>query len=94
MEYGDIPQNRERIYIVGLNKRYYNKFEFPMSIPLTVKLSDVIDYHNKVDDKYYYTPDKCKFYDTLKSNMKRMDTVYQWRRVYVRENKGNVSTLL
>lgn len=30
------------------------------------------------------------FYDTLIKNMVNEHTVYQWRRVYVRENKSNV----
>jgi DNA (cytosine-5)-methyltransferase 1 len=30
----------------------------------------------------------------LKKNMKRMDTVYQWRRQYVRENKSGVCPTL
>lgn len=43
-----------------------------------------------MDEKYYYTPDRCKFYDTLKKNMTNSDTIYQWRRVYDRENKSKV----
>ncbi len=91
MEYGNIPQNRERIYIVAFrSKRQYQQFDFPKPIPLTTKLSDVIDFENKVDDKYYYTADKCGFYDTLKEQMTNPDSIYQWRRVYVRENKSGV----
>lgn len=95
MEYGNIPQNRERIYIVGFrNREDYKNFDFPESIPLTCKLSDVIDYNKKVDEKYYYNQDKCGFYDKLKASVKSKDTVYQWRRVYVRENKSNVCPTL
>ena len=55
MEYGNTPQNRERIYIVGFREiEEYEKFEFPKPIPLTKKLSDIIDFKNKLDDKYYY----------------------------------------
>ncbi|TCO70655.1 DNA cytosine methyltransferase [Marinisporobacter balticus] len=90
-EYGNIPQNRERIYIVAFrNKKVYQKFDFPKPIPLTTKLSDVIDFENKVEDKYYYTADKCSFYDTLKEQMTNPNAIYQWRRVYVRENKSGV----
>lgn len=95
MEYGNVPQNRERIYIVGFRKKQdYKNFEFPESIPLTCKLSDVIEFNKKVDDKYYYTQDKCNFYSLLQSSVKSKDTVYQWRRVYVRENKSNVCPTL
>lgn len=94
MEYGNIPQNRERIYIVGFrNKTLYQKFEFPKPVQLTTKLSEIIDYHNKKDNKYYYT-EKYNFYDILQRDMISKETVYQWRRTYVRENKNNVCPTL
>lgn len=33
---------------------------------------------------------KIRFFDELKENMTKSDTTYQWRRVYVRENKSNL----
>ena len=95
MEYGNIPHNRERIYLVGfLDKEAYKEFDFPKPIPLTTKLSDLIDFENKFEDKYYYTKDSFLHYEELKNSMTRMDTVYQWRRVYVRENQSNVCPTL
>lgn len=94
-EYGNVPQNRERIYIVGfLDENAYKNFEFPQPIPLKKTLKDVVAFDNKVDDKYYYTEEKYKFYDQLKEEMVNKDTLYQWRRVYVRENKSNLSPTL
>ncbi|WP_308573508.1 DNA cytosine methyltransferase [uncultured Eubacterium sp.] len=94
-EYGNVPQNRERIYIVGfLDETVYNKFKFPKPQALETKIQDIVDFENKVDEKYYYTAENCSFYDILKENMKRSDTIYQWRRVYVRENKSNVCPTL
>lgn len=94
-EYGNVPQNRERIYIVGfLDENAYKNFEFPQPIPLTKTLKDVVAFDNKVDDKYYYTEEKYKFYDQLKEGMVNKDTLYQWRRVYVRENKSNLCPTL
>ena len=93
MEYGNIPQNRERIYIVGfLNKKQYNRFDFPDAVPLTTKLSDIIDFHTKLDEKYYYTPGKYKgdIYDKLVEAMDNDRAIYQWRRQYVRKNKSGV----
>lgn len=94
-EYGNIPQNRERIYIVGfLDVAVCDKFRFPDPIPLTTQLSDVIDFNSKVDDKYYYTADKHKFYPELESVITDPSSVYQWRRQYVRQNQsGLVPTL-
>ena len=86
-DYSNIPQNRERVYIVGFkNKEQCEKFEFPKKIPLTTKVQDLID--DKADEKYYYN--KYKMYDTLKKFMKNKNTVYSWRRCYVRENKKNM----
>lgn len=94
-EYGNVPQNRERIYIVAfLDEKAAEKFEFPYPTKLNTKLHDVIDFENKVDNKYYYTEDSCKFYDVLKESIKKEDTIYQWRRIYVRENKSNLCPTL
>lgn len=94
-EYGNVPQNRERIYIVGfLNENEYEKFHFPLPEKLTKTLDDVIDFKNKQDAKYYYTEEKCKFYNKLVEEMKNDNTIYQWRRVYVRENKSKVCPTL
>lgn len=94
-DFGDIPQNRERIYIVAFkSKLSYQKFEFPSPIQLTKKLADVIDFNKKVDDKYYYNSSNCSFYDSLTKAIKSSNTVYQWRRVYVRENKSDVCPTL
>lgn len=95
MEYGNIPQTRERIYIVAFrDEEMFNKFKFPEAIELTKTLRDVIDFDTKQEDRYYYTEKSCGFYDKLVEDMNSMDTVYQWRRVYVRENKSNVCPTL
>lgn len=93
--HGNIPQNRERIFIVCFKDAEQGaKFEFPEEIPLTVKLTDVIDFSAKVEDKYYYTADKHKFYDILVRDMNTRGSIYQFRRSYVRENKSNVAPTL
>lgn len=93
MEYGNIPQNRERIYIVAYRDiEQYKKFSFPEQIPLTTPLQSIIDFENKVDEKYYYTPGKYKgdIYEKLVEAMDDNNAVYQWRRKYVRKNKSGV----
>lgn len=94
-EYGNLPQNRERIYIVAfLDENAYKMFKFPNRVKLTNKLKDYFDYETSQDIKYYYTPDNCKFYDQLSSEINNPDTTYQWRRKYVRENKSNLCPTL
>lgn len=93
MEYGNIPQNRERIYIVAFkNIEQYKNFEFPFPVILSTKLTDIIDFKNKVEEKYYYTEGKYKgdIYEQLVKAMDDSNAIYQWRRKYVRKNKSGV----
>ena len=93
MEYGNIPQNRERIYIVAFKDvELYKSFEFPLPVPLKKKLSDIIDFETLVDEKYYYTEGKYKgdIYEQLVAAMDDENAIYQWRRKYVRKNKSGV----
>jgi DNA (cytosine-5)-methyltransferase 1 len=92
MDYANIPQNRERIYIVGFkNKNAFNRFEFPQKKLLLKTLLDVLESH-KVDDKYYYN-DKPLF-EKISPFIDKTNTAYQWRRKYVRENKSGVCPTL
>ena len=95
-DYGNTPQNRERIYIVAFKDRFsYENFVFPEKIQLTKKLSDVIDFASEnVEEYYYYTQEKNAFFDSLEKNIKSNETVYQWRRKYVRENQNGVCPTL
>jgi len=91
MEYGNVPQNRERIYIVGF--KYIEQcmtFSFPDSILLTKTIHDVLE--DQVDSKYYYNGKPL--YDRIKNDVTDENKVYQWRRQYVRENKKNVCPTL
>ena len=93
MTYGNCPQNRERIYIVAFrDDDKAERFSFPEPITLEKKLSDIIDFNDKIDEKYYYTDGKYKgdIYDRLVAEVDSQDTVYQWRRRYVRKNKSGV----
>ena len=93
MEFGNTPQNRERIYIVGFrDEEAYHYFEFPHPQELTQKLDDIIDFDSKFDDRYYYTDGKYKgdIYSKLVEAMDDDRAVYQWRRHYVRKNKSGV----
>jgi DNA (cytosine-5)-methyltransferase 1 len=91
VEYGNIPQNRERIYIVGFLDEYnFKKFEFPEKIPLTKTIHDCLE--SDADEKYFYNGKPL--FERLKDFVTKKDTVYQWRRQYVRENKNGVCPTL
>lgn len=87
-----IPHHRERIYIVGVkSKKVFDQFslDFP-KIPKK-KITEFLE--KDVPEKYYYT-DKSSTWNLVKESVIKKDTVYQYRRVYVRENKsGECPTL-
>lgn len=124
-DYGQIPQTRERIYIVGFrNENEYENFDglfdvytinkdgkyrqllkergasnicslnFRIPIPLNLNKSihDILKIE-KQNTKYYYKKEH-KYYEELNKSIKSRDTIYQWRRVYVRENKNNLCPTL
>lgn len=97
MHYGNVAQNRERIYIVAFREEEdYDKFHWPLSIPLKRTVRDIIDFSSKVDDKYYYVKGKYKgdiyeqLVEAMKDDEKSNPAIYQWRRKYVRKNKSGV----
>lgn len=97
MNYGNMAQNRERIYIVAFrDDEDYQKFKWPLPISLTTSVKDIIDFDGKYDEKYYYTPGKYKgdIYDLLvkatENDSEKYPAIYQWRRRYVRQNKSGV----
>ena len=95
-EYGDIPQGRERIYIVGFkDKAVSERFQFPDKVELTKSVFDVIDFKTQVEEQYYYREDK-PYYPLLRDNIVSIGSIYEYRRGNtIRENKsGVVPTLL
>ena len=94
--HGNVPQNRERIFIVGFDPEQvpnFLDFHFPESIPLNRTIHDIID--QTINEKsLFYTAEKFTHYDELKRCMINPDTIYQWRRQYVRENQNNVCPTL
>lgn len=116
MDYTDIPQNRERLFIVGVrmdiakklklesNTKEYHWFDWPEKIVEAKKgkiskciLSD-IKLNNPEYKQYFYNERYKQCYKKLNALMKRgemhKNTLYQYRRHYVRANKSNVCPTL
>lgn len=75
-EYGDIPQQRNRIYIVAFKyKKDLNKFKYPESIPLTQTAFDLFD-KDKKDPKYYM--DNHRMWDRMMEYMTDRKRVYRF----------------
>ena len=91
MTHGNIPQNRERIFIVGFkDHQITSRFEFPSIITRTIDVKDLLD--AEVPEKYYYMGKPL--YDRIKDDVTDSTKVYQWRRKYVRQNKQGVCPTL
>ena len=93
--HANVPQNRERIFIVAFDKEKvpnHSGFRFPEPIPLTKTIHDILE-NGKQADNLYYKKDH-QYYSELEKTITSKDTIYQWRRVYVRENKSNVCPTL
>ena len=55
----NVPQNRERVFIVGIKDDKDNVFQFPKDEPLTKKLKDVLE--KEVDEKYFLSEKMTNF---------------------------------
>ena len=118
-DYGNVPQTRERIYIVGfkgeghistglnqnprdtlqpiegLIKTKSHKFLIPEKIERTVKVRDIISteaFDELVGTLVYDSGHH--YYEKMNEEITDPDTVYQWRRHYVRENKNQLCPTL
>jgi len=81
-----IPQHRERIYIVCFkSKKAYDAFS--LDFPEVEKRPLTYFFESEVPDKYYYKETSSPW-NLLKEFVLKRDTIYQYRRVYVRENKS------
>lgn len=90
-DYANIPQNRERIYIVAflINEDARNfDFDDLNTLPLNKDIISVLD--KGVDASYYYTKSRTKIYDRIVNEINQENVAYQWRRKYVRANKSGV----
>lgn len=95
MEYVNVPQNRERLLIVCFDPQQvpnYNSFSFPSKQELTRGIHDCIN-DSENNPKLYYN-ERMSRYEELRNAIKSKDSIYQWRRVYVRENKSSVCPTL
>lgn len=84
-----IPQNRERIYIVGfLNKDLSDKFNFDFETS-NIQKNPVSNYYEPNPNKKYYYKSDCLIYPKLVEAVVSQTKIYQYRRTYVRENKND-----
>ena len=83
-----VPQNRERIYIVAFLDDI--EFEFPEALCTEVSIKRKLQ--KDVLEKYYYNGKPL--FERIKDDVVNENSIYQWRRQYVRENKSGVCPTL
>lgn len=94
----NIPQHRERVYIICFkNRKDADKFSFDKIHEHKDNMNNISFYlEENIHEKYFYTP-KLKVYDKVKGSVVKpisQNTVYQLRRHYIRESKRNICPTL
>ena len=70
-----IPQNRERVFIIGIRDDEDNDFQFPKPIPLEKRLKDVLE--SEVDEKYFLSDKMLGYLNTRKDNFNNGNINYK-----------------
>lgn len=90
----NIPHHRERIYIVCIKnqpnnlklQKIYDEFNFDFCSQIKKTIPDMLD--NNIASKYYYHTNS-KIHKIVQNVVTNSNTIHQFRRIYVRENKNN-----
>ena len=56
------------------------------------RIEDILE--NKIEEEYFYYTNKSKYFNQFEEEVASKDTIYQWRRVYLRENKNKLCPTL
>ena len=78
-EYGNIPQHRERVFIIGFKDiDKCERFTFPERVELTTNLNDIID-RTLLHSECYYYKSNDDVYDKLKISVNNTTLIYKIR---------------
>lgn len=99
-EYTDIPQNRERVFMVAMSRAHFpsNSYVFPAPHDSggCRPVRSFLDLAKKADPCHYFTPDS-QYYEPFREAIEEggREHIYQLRRSYVRRNmSGQCFTLM
>lgn len=95
--HGNIPQHRERVFVVGFRGEVTrgpltDAFTRPAPIPMTKSIRDILEQGRQADK--YYLPKGHRIADEFAKIQESRDTVYQWRRNYIRQNRSKLCPTL
>ncbi len=94
-DYTDIPQNRERVFMVAMSQSHFpaNTFVFPEPLPKRKlrRVRSFLDLQTKADHAFYFTP-KSQYYALFRDAIEKggHEHIYQLRRSYVRKNMSDM----
>lgn len=94
-DYTDIPQNRERVFMIAASQAHFsaNSFVFPDPIPPEKRrpVRSFLDLKRKADHIFYFTPDS-QYYELFRDEIEKggREHIYQLRRSYVRKNMSDM----
>jgi len=71
-----VPQNRERVFIIGIRDDADNTFRFPKTQHLTKKLKDVLE--DNVNDKYFLSEKMVNGFSNHKERHEKKGTGFKW----------------
>ncbi|WP_197035009.1 DNA cytosine methyltransferase [Herbaspirillum sp. RV1423] len=88
----DIPQNRERLFMVAFSWDAFdfNDFQFPEPVPIQKSRADILMTNEKAEADLYFDEESQYgrlFAESMATG--KSDSVYLLRRHYVRENKSD-----
>lgn len=93
MKHANIPQNRERIFLVAFkDSEKASRFNFPEEIPLTKSFRDMLEV--TVDEKYFQTNMNSPSVQKMVAEMNDDSVMYQYRRYYMRRIASGVCPTL
>jgi len=78
-----VPQNRERVFIIGIRDDEDNGFNFPKGVPLEYRLKDILE--SKVPKKYFVSERALKGF---------MNSDFNQQQNIIQDTQGTCATLL
>ena len=72
-----VPQNRERVFIIGIRYDADNTFRFPKTQHLKKKLKDVLE--NNINDKYFLSEKMINGFSNHKERHEKKGTGFKWQ---------------
>jgi len=86
----NIPQNRERVFVVGIRDDNDNFFDIPKPMELTKKIKDCLE--PEVDEKYFLSKKKVKYFIDKTIKQKQIGNGFNFSPKRTNDNHFNAIT--